>query len=557
MKTRIYAILSVTLLLVFAACQDDLNEIVYSSLTDETAYTTAENAKAGVTAIYGQLHHLYREPMFNINDIASDDGFKSGSDFEALNDEGIFNANSTQHAWDDLYAIASRASLALDMVSEMDDALFTDTGITKDQLFGEAYFMRAYAYYNLTDIFYQVPLVTSSHVDPAAKLPYANIDKIDDQIEADLLKAKDLLPMGYSDRTDAGRATYGAAAGFLTRLYMRRAGRIRLAGGDATTYWNKALNAVNEVLSLEGSQYALQPHVWDIFDPSREESLYNDEIIFAVRASALHPSGSWDLALQFTSWNYDMGWGNIFQPVQLPWHFEPSDERYSKLQVVEYKDYYRPTEKYYKAPGKVEDVGSVNQNHEVDGVTYTFMEEMGETYTAKYKYEGTGTYIYDTKNNMIILRLADMILCKAEILNEINGPSQESVDLVNRIRERAFQNSDHNLQLADYSGKDGLRRAICEERLLELNLECVRRPDLIRMGLWKECMTRYIDTIRESARYREINEGQAVGFYDGTWAAYPDPATLKDDDARRYLPIPYREVNMNPELASARTGSGE
>ena len=45
MKTRIYAILSVTLLLVFAACQDDLNEIVYSSLTDETAYTTAENAK--------------------------------------------------------------------------------------------------------------------------------------------------------------------------------------------------------------------------------------------------------------------------------------------------------------------------------------------------------------------------------------------------------------------------------------------------------------------------------------------------------------------------------
>ena len=75
-------------LVVLAAvsCQKELKEVVYSNLTDENAFTTAENAQAAVNSIYSSLHLTYREPMFYINDLTTDAGFKNASPFEVLND---------------------------------------------------------------------------------------------------------------------------------------------------------------------------------------------------------------------------------------------------------------------------------------------------------------------------------------------------------------------------------------------------------------------------------------------------------------------------------------
>ena len=549
MKKRliIYSIAAVGLL---SSC-DKLDEVVYSTLTDDNAFTTAENAQAAVNSIYAPLHSLYREPMFYFNDIAADTGFKDGNCFETLNDQANFTDNRTLNAWTYLTRIAARANIVIDQVPEMSDASFRTT--TKEQLLGEAYFMRAFAYYNLTDIFYRVPLVTDSKIEAMAKEPLAEVDEIEKQIENDLFNSRDYLPKAYASNDDAGRPTYGAACGYLARLYMRQAGRKRLNGdADAADYWNYALAEVNKVLALEGVQYSLQPTVWDIFDPSSEASLYNNELIFAVRASGTITSGSWDLAMQFTSWEYDMGWGNMYQPVEMTWQFDPEDQRYSVLQVVKYEDVYKPDQKYYRAAGSVEKYGSIPNEHTYDGKTYQEVYEMAETFTQKYKYLNTGKYIYDTPNNLPLLRLADIILCKAEILNELNGPTQESVDLINRIRERAFQNSAHNLALADYATKDDLRSAICDERMYELNLECVRRPDLIRMGLWKDRMGKYYSTIAKKYAWKEVNEGRESGYYDGSWVAYPKPETLSDRDVRMYMPIPEREVTLNPDLKNAR-----
>ena len=63
-------------LVVIAAvsCQKQLKEVVYSNLTDENAFTSAENAQAAVNSIYSSLHLTYRETMFYINDISTDGG---------------------------------------------------------------------------------------------------------------------------------------------------------------------------------------------------------------------------------------------------------------------------------------------------------------------------------------------------------------------------------------------------------------------------------------------------------------------------------------------------
>lgn len=550
MKTR--SVISTLLLaLTLVSCEKQLQEVVYSNLTDDNAFSTAENAQAAVNSIYSSLHNLYREPVFYINDISTDAGFKNGNCFEVMNDVSIFNDNRTLVAWNGFYEIVTRANIVIDQIPEMGDNLFPE-GYSKTQMLGEAYFMRAFAYYNLTDIFFQVPLITSSKVDPAAKEPYAPLAKIEKAIENDLFNAKDYLPKSYASRMDAGRPTFGAACAYLARLYMRQAGRARQAGEDASALWKDALDEVNRVLALEGSVYSLQPKVWNVFDPTTEDALYNDELIFAIRASGTITSGSWDLGLQFTGWEYDMGWGNMYQPLEMTWQFDPADERLTVLQVTEYEDVYSPDETYFRAPSTVAETGAVNQNHTIGGKTYVLMNELSETYTQKYKFLNTWKYIYDTANNLPLVRLSDMILCKAEILNEMNGPTQEAIDLVNRVRNRAFQDTAHGLSLASFSSKDALRSAICDERMFELNMECLRRPDLIRMGLWKDRMQKYINTIKQRYAYKASNEGQAAGYYDAAWAAYPDVASLTDDDVRRYMPIPYREVTLNPVLKDAR-----
>ena len=540
-------------LVVLAAvsCQKQLKEVVYSNLTDENAFTTAENAQAAVNSIYSSLHLTYREPMFYINDISTDGGYKGASYYETMNDVAIFNDNRTLVAWNGFFEMVARANIVIDQVPQMPDNYFGE-GFSKEQMLGEAYFLRAFAYYNLTDVFYQVPLTTSSKEDPTARKPVAPLSKIETVIENDLFNACDYLPKSYKSNLDAGRPTYGAAHGYLARLYMRQAGRARQNGENATNLWNDALTEVNKVLALEGTVYSLQPTVWNVFDPTNEAAIYNNELIFAIRASGTLPSGSWDLGLQFTGWEYDMGWGNMYQPLEMTWQFDPADERLTVLQVTEYEDVYAPDETYFRAPSDVTETGAVNKNHTIAGKTYVLMNELAETYTQKYKFLNTWKYIYDTPNNLPLMRLSDIILCKAEILNELNGPTQEAIDLINRVRDRAFQDNAHGLSLANYASKDDLRSAICDERLFELNMECQRRPDLIRMGLWKDRMTKYINTIKQRYSYKAANEGQPAGYYDSSWAAYPDVATLTDDDIRRYMPVPYREVTLNPELKDAR-----
>lgn len=544
-----------------ASCQDELDETVFSNLTDQTAFTSAENAQAAVNAMYAPLHSIYRDPMFQASDGTTDVCFDKGVNaYEVLNDNEIWVSSHMETCWNNFFQITSRANIVIDRVGEMPEGFFGEE-YDKAQMIAEAHFMRAYAYMQLTDLFYRVPLVLSSGVDVSAKLPLAELSEIETAIEEDL-KAAMNLPEKYESHNDANRPTVGAARGFLVRLYMRQAGRARLEGGDAAGLWNKALTAVNDVLKMEGSVYNLQPKIWDVFNPNTDETLYNDELMFAIRASETLSSGTWDLGLMFTNWDYDMGWALFLVPLQQYWSFEPGDQRGADMLVTEFPNVYNSPDNmkaasYYIAPKSLSEVALLSRgNLDADGnlkpgETYGTIGELSTVFTKKYEYHNSFKYTYRTGNNMPVMRFADMILCKAEILNEINGPSQDAINLINRIRSRAFQDDAHGLKLADYSTKDALRSAICDERAKELGMECVRRVDLIRMGLWKDRLEKYFDGIKKIAQARETNEGKPAGYYDNDWKVYPQDLT--ENDKRRYMPIPKRETDYNPAFLDART----
>lgn len=105
----------------------------------------------------------------------------------------------------------------------------------------------------------------------------------------------------------------------------------------------------------------------------------------------------------------------------------------------------------------------------------------------KYSEDPAGTDV-NQGVDYIVYRYADVILAKAEALNEINGPTKEAIDLINDIRERAFPNMPEKLlKLEDFAGdKDKLREHILKERGWELCFEGCRREDLIRHGKFVE-----------------------------------------------------------------------
>lgn len=559
LHTICYVSISLGVMQGLTACSDTLEETIYSELTEDNAFVSANDALSAVNALYEPLHGITETSIFYLNDMPTDDCFKANIDCEILNENQLNGNGDVLKGWEVFYRVVGRANIAIDNISAMPVEEFGDDAAEaeayKKRLIAEAHFMRGFAYYHLTDLFYTVPLVTDSKIAVDAILPPATIEQLDEQIEKDLLAAiaDNALPQKYDSRSDAGRPTYGAALGYLCRLHMRTAGRMRLAGQDAAAEWNEALDYADQLLALRGSVYNLQGNVWDIYDPDRDECLYNDEQIFTVFSNPNSTAGTSAIGMTFTPWNYDCGWDLCSIPLEMAWSFDKDDERFTKLIVTAFDDVYEPDKIKYVMPATPQETGTLYQEVMEGGELVLTVNEMASAFTQKYKYTKPLTYNYNTGNNFYFLRLADIILCKAEILNELNGPTQEAIDLINEIRERAFQDADHNLRLSDYATKEALRSAICDERLYELNNEGTRRPDLIRMGLWKDRLDKHFAQIKQKWICNEDNVEQKTGTrpdYSANWLVYP--TDLTENDIRRYFPAPKRESDINPALNNCR-----
>ena len=575
----IIGLMGISSLGVLSSCDDQLEEVIYSELTNENAFKTKNDAVAAINGIYQPLATLINRGIFYLNDMSTDACYMENGTTEVWNENQMNNQQDVNTSWKGYYNMVTRANISIDNISKISGKAFDANedeakgNVVRDKLLGEAYFLRGFAYYMLSDIYYTVPLVLDSNTKVDAILPLASLDEIEAQIEKDLLAAEAVLPK-TQDLSEIGRATSGAAKGYLMRLHMRKAGRNRLAGQDASADWQKAKGYADDILALEGDVYSLQAKPWDIYNPFVESCKTNNEFIFAVYSNVGGiGGGASDCGMNFTPWDLDCGWNLFSVPLSLAWEYEVGDFRgpFSQsdhdkvnpegLLISEWQSIYNnPNAKqnFYLMPKNFDEVGTLyhlDDNGTPEGSDDKVYNELGAVNTWKYRYERPQSYNYSTGNTMSLIRLGDVILCKAEILNELNGPSQEAMNLINRIRERAFQNAEHNYQLADYKTKEAFRELIAHERLLELNNEGVRRPDLIRMGLWKKTMVNYVAFIKKLAEHKEINVQKKNGVekpdYSAMWKVYP--TDLTDDDIRRYYPVPKRESDLNPELLKART----
>lgn len=204
--------------LLLISCEEFLDTKDLTNKNDQNFPLTGSDCSQALTAAYysmagAQLGSIY------MGDIASDDHFGGG----AANDYGahgldrwrVATPNMAQDFWVKYYAGIYRVNKLLEAVDKVKFA----SDLEKKTILGEAYFMRAFFYSELSKVFGEVPLLTASEPVNIPKTPAAETYA---QIASDLKKAIENFPGDKYDinPTRFGHANKWAAESLLARVFL-------------------------------------------------------------------------------------------------------------------------------------------------------------------------------------------------------------------------------------------------------------------------------------------------------------------------------------------------
>jgi starch-binding outer membrane protein, SusD/RagB family len=467
MKTRNKAAALILTISIFSCT--DLHKDPIGLLTPEQVSTdpTLNSVKLSVTTSYQMLastlnllatwdwdHGLVFRNDFVVNDIASDDVNKKWNpdgDQPWMDQVQSFNFTASNQAFNGQWAYdyegISRANLAISYLT--DAAVTTKIAIDptlKNTLLGQVYFLRAFYYFDLVNNFGGVPLVLkplSSFSEAYSVAKRETKDNIYAQISADLALAKTLLPNSkYSDPVEKWRASKGAVLAMQAKvaLYNKK--------------WTDVITIVTELQGL--NFYSLNPNYFDSFAVAKEAT--ENEVIFDYdHQSGQNPRKGNGICAP-------LDWGFIAPTSNFLAEFEANDPR--SLYTVNVASTVKAVPKaVYKLLGAY------------DSLTVT-------------TYKGND----DSPSNKIYIRLADVLLWKAEAYNETGNYSQ-AILIINSIRNRARTSvaADGTMPpagtLPDRSVASvdpiQIKGWLMHERRVELGFESQRFNDLKRWGIAK------------------------------------------------------------------------
>lgn len=483
----------------------NLDQFPESEQAKKDVVTDAAGLEKLMIGTYSSLHRLM-EYEWAVAELRGDNSRlramgSSSSETIIVRDLDYNNAQSSnkymQNYWDAAFVTIYRCN-----------DILANLGVVGDEALraryeGEALFLRANTYFNLVRLW--GPMFLVERVMSVEDYRLAQRSSVDDtytMIMRDLEKIVNdkILPAKWDD-ANLGRVTLTAAKSILAKVYMTYY-EVGSAG------YLKAKPLLESVLADAGNPaLATDLVAYDkIFDITNE---MNKEIIFAVR----YMTGSKGVGSPF---------GNMFAPSS------------SKDGVVingATLSLNYPTSDIINAfnenPGdKRKDVSLREGFFDKNG---TWIVSDGESrYVNKYMSKPDNGY--DSENDWPVIRVGDMILLYAELLNE-TGDVAGAMKYVNLIRGRAGIPA---YKAGDFSSKYDFRPAIKKERRLELAFENQRVYDLLRWGDMIEVMNNYYQV--------ETNQKDPpTQFYANEMPSMKEFA-LK-------LPIPITVMNVNGEVS--------
>lgn len=250
------------------------------------------------------------------------------------------------------------------------------TPALRDQLLGEAYFLRAFSYFYLVNLYGDVPLVLTTDYTKTISIPRTPLAEVFDQMTADLLEAQNLLTNAYA--TTSGypnsrvRANRLAVKALLARIYLYR------------ERWTDAVTEATEV--IQSGYYQLETDLQQTFRYNSKEA-----ILQFMPVSEAYNTAEGSMFVPLTP----NGKPSIVLSDSMLFNMDPNDMRRSWIRTV---------------------------------------TNSGKQYQSPYKYKlNTGT---PQEEYNMVLRLAEQYCIRAEAFAMLNQ-FPEAIDDLNMIRRRA------------------------------------------------------------------------------------------------------------------------
>ena len=548
------------------SCEDKLEVSNPNQQTTATFGFSADELEENVIAAYNhiRMEGTYARVGYMLDVCRGDEVWNASQvwymPFDDLNVP--FTDEIGQWSWRDWYYTINVTNFTLSRCGEDNSALNEQMKRIKGQML----FLRGLAYYNLAGYYQNPILITDYNVYSSLDGLYgtnSTYDEVWNQVEKDFAEAMTLLPSrNEGGQWAKGRATNGAAAGYYARALMMR------------HKYSEALTVLKAIINGQYGNYKLMANYGDNF---REGAAYenNDESLFEVQYLDYGSQGTDD---EWTPVNTSP---NATQGHAIESNFGPGDAGgWADLSASPWLYNLFKAERTTNGsldPRLYWTIGTYEpewDGFEYGNVCYTIPMTADAPVVTNNNYGGlpvakntnfrTGLYDKVVTGlhcgiNLRMMRYSDVLLRAAECENEVNGPTQQAIDWINQVRNRAGL---ANLNLSDFSGNaDKLFEQIANvERPKEFGCEFGRGFDLIRWGFFYDAgrlqqlkehgtfrRTNDRSRVKESVSYSDIAAGdtELKSSYD-TWV-----------QGHEFLPIFQGTLNDNPNLVgnSANTGT--
>ena len=522
-------------------------------MTPDYYYETEEEMTKALNGVYNRLidtnGRMYSKGLFGF--FVLSDEFSYTNSFNTANiRHGSFDAADLDigRLWEICYEGVSRANF---LIASFDGKDIESQTANAKAILGEALFMRGYYYFLLTTCFGEVPLKLTPTTSPDEPyLEQSSLETIYGQIIKDMTDAEKLVldidVLGSNERI----SRTGVQA-VLARVYLKMAGYPlndpENPDEDALDYYEQALFYANEVISSgkhdlntengNGYRQIFLNQVQNINDPSEiiwEVGMYGNKVGaedlagsvgvengILCRSEALGYSGG-PMTVQKKLFDAFASKDDLRRDWAVADFQISYDADTDQSTVVDLSDDAKETNIWKRNPGKWRRVDWVDRESDNRFVTYE---------------PGTLARLY-TGTNFPLMRYADVVLMKAEAINESKGPDDEAYDAVNQVRRRAYGYDIHTqnaaCDLPEGLDKEGFRQAVRDERFRELCFEGRRKWDLIRWGI-------YVSTMQQLAADVMATAPQALYQYCAR-------AGQNTTERNVLFPIPNTELTVNKKM---------
>jgi hypothetical protein len=352
-------------------------------------------------------------------------------------------------AWKYNYAGISSVNAVM---YQVDQSGLTDD--EKSKIFAELRAVRAYYYYNLLDLFGNVPIITDYNV---TDLPANSTrEQVYNFIESELLDIINLLPV-----TGYGRMTQNAGNMLLARLYLNSEVFI----GEAR--WQDCINVTDKIDGVLETDYFAN------FQTNNEVSR---EIIFAIPYD--HKAGTVGNYMHSMTFHYEQKWA--FSPTgSYQWcgngmtakpgiyrMFDENDIRRKSVLIGDQINLSTGSVIIMPASGE-----PLTYTDTITDITNAKQNEGGRLF----KYEVRADDAWERDHDLVIMRYAEVLLMKAECYVRTGSPAAAR-PLVELVRSRAGLSTPDDITL------EFLNSELKKEFLFESH----RRTDNIRFGTFFE-----------------------------------------------------------------------